>query len=333
MTGPVAAAGMAAVLALGGCTFATPRAEPNDASEGRSPVASPSPLPPPPPSPSSSPTLPSPYEPSAGEVQPDAKRSAGQLAQALTTYRAGDVPADVALRAGLEPAAATEAAQVGAALFLPGAESTGEVVYAQLGGVMPDAASVMVVTLQRLRDPEGERTVTRALDVRLLRRDDAWVVDRLASAGGDAVPRPEGLPGLAVQVLDDPRITLPDSARWDIARGTVDQRVLEALVDMAAIAPIGVTVISGGHPVEVFGTARTSNHTRGAAVDVYAVGGRPVIEQRSEGDPALEVARRILAGGTVTELGSPWDLDGPGGVSFANELHADHLHVGFDGGA
>jgi hypothetical protein len=76
----------------------------------------------------------------------------------------------------------------------------------------------------------------------------------------------------------------------------------------------------------VFDTDRLSNHAQGRAVDIYAVDGANVVEQRIEGSPAYSLAAWMhdLA---VEEIGSPWDFDGPGGRSFTDAAHQDHIHI------
>lgn len=267
-----------------------------------------------------------PYEPVAGDVHPNAKRLAGAIAQQVTTYEPADTPESVAARVASERATALGA--VIAPLVEPGAESVGRVIYPQLGGVTPSASSVMVVTEQRLRRPDGsESVVTRTLDVRLRLAGGEWAFDELASVGGEPVSRPEVVDPLVAAVLDDPRITLPDSARWDILSGQTDPTVLQAMLDMAERYDYAVTVLASGHPLNVFATDRLSNHTGGRAVDVYAIDGQLVALQHAEGSPAHQLARWLYETG-VGELGSPWRF---GGGSFTDVVHADHLHIGFRG--
>lgn len=155
------------------------------------------------------------------------------------------------------------------------------------------------------------------------------MVTELASLGGEAPATPTPLSGSADSVLSNPGIDLPDSARWDIESGAIDARVLDLLAELARDHRLSVTVLATGHPNNVFASRRVSNHTVGRAVDIWAIDGRPVVEQRQPDGALAALARSLLARG-VTELGGPWDLDGPGGASFANTVHQDHLHLGFD---
>jgi hypothetical protein len=270
------------------------------------------------------------FQPAPGEILAQAKRVAGRTVQRLATYGPdtshGSVAADL-LGPGRNPATLAKAA---APLFVPGATSVGEVLYGQLGGLTTSAAAVMVVLRQTVSDANGQTTVTtRTLDVRLRRDDRQWILDGLASAGGRPVARPADLPQAARAVLDDRRIQLPDSARWDIHRGLIDQRLLQLMQAVAKHHPYAVTVLVTGHPRNVFGTDRRSNHSAGRAVDVYAVAGHPVVGQRRRGSAAYRLAGWLDQAGP-TELGSPWRLADGGARSFTNTVHQDHIHIGFD---
>ncbi len=297
----------------------------------RPPSATPSPAPPP-------------YQPAPGEALLEAKRLAGRVAVALTSYAAGEPAGAVVARAlaptlvpGSPPAVAVPAdvTAVAAPLLVPAARSAGRVVYPQLGGESSaqDRCAVLVVTEQRLLRDAAEEVVTRTIDVRLrLGPGGAWAVEGLASAGGDPVARPPDLPPAAAAVLDDPRIALPDTARWDVHAGRVDERLLAAMRAMAGMFPYGVTCLVNGHPQRVFGTDRTSNHTGGRAVDVWRVGDLPVVAQPGPDSPARRMQQALFDLGEVQELGGPWDLDGGGGRSFTDRIvHHDHLHVAFHG--
>lgn len=277
-----------------------------------------------PPQPSSA----APFEAHPDDVYRNAKQVAGRVVQHLTTYPTGSAPRDVAATVVSEFGGDMDTlAAAAAGLVNPTAASSGRVVYPQLGGVTPNAASVMVLVRQETIDAEGRSaTVTRTLDVRLRLEGDRWAFDHLASDGGPAESRPGDLSPAAVAVLDHPGIDLPDSARWDIYRGDIDDGLLALMADLAERHHIGVLVLSTGHPWEVFASGRQSNHTKGRAVDIYAVDGEPVIAQRAEDTPAYELSRSLFDQG-VPELGSPWAFDGFGGRSFTDVVHQDHVHV------
>lgn len=299
------------------------------------------------PSASASPTAavrPGAFEPLPGDVYPNAKRLAGRFVEALTTYEAGS-RASAVVRAAAKGRKDRDFDVDGvlrraAPLLVRGAESHGLVVYPQLGGLTlepgEERASVMVVVRQSLRNNSGQgQTVTRTVDVRVVNRDDQWRIEDLADAGGLPPKRPKKLPEAARRVLEDTRIELPDSARWDILRGDIDERLLTTMLDLAAVAPYSVAVLKSGHPYNVFGTDLISGHTQGRGVDIWRVAGQPVVlQQPSRRSPAHAFTTSALKDFDVPELGSPWDLDGPpeeGKLkpSFTDPVHADHIHVAF----
>jgi hypothetical protein len=284
------------------------------------------------------------YEPFKGETYPNAKRLAGRFIETLMTYDAGEKPRRVLGRATrrADRAFPTDAvARVIRPLFVPGAESRGEVVYPQLGGLAfgsgGDRACVMVVANQHLRLDSGDtRTISRTVDVRLVSRDDEWLLEDLVDVGPEPVRRPAAnLPEVARQVLNDTRIELPDTARWDILAGDIDERLLKTMLDLAAVAAYSVAVLKTGHPKNVFATDRISGHTLGRGVDIWRIAGEPVVlQQPDEDSQAHGFTAAALEDLDVPELGSPWDLDGPpepGKVkpSFTDAVHADHIHVAF----
>lgn len=271
---------------------------------------------------------PSRYTPLPGEPAPELKQLAADALQAIGAYDVGGgTPA-----AALERVAARADSSVvdeAAPLLVPTAASAIDIVYPQLGGLTSRQASVMVVFRQRLLEAGRQREVSRVADVRLARAGAGWSVSAIASLGGDRISGGP-LAANARAVLASKRIELPDSARWDIEAGRIDDRVLDLLVRLSGQHTLNVTVLASGHPHNVFATESVSNHTEGRAVDIWAVDGQPVVAQRDPAGPLHALVQQLLADG-VTELGSPWDLDGPGrGASFTNTVHQDHLHLAFD---
>ncbi len=284
-----------------------------------------------------------PFEPLARDAYPNAKRLAGRFVVALTTYDAGEKPQAVLRRATKKHKDAGfdfgRVLRNAGPLFHAETGSRGTVVYPQLGGLTLDPGneriSVMVVVQQELRTGAAPQSITRTVDVRLRNRDDQWQLEDLADAGGKQLARPAKLPELARRVLDDTRIELPDSARWDIFRGDIDDRILDVMVDLAGVAPFAVAVLKSGHPYNVFGTDLISGHTQGRGVDIWRVAGKPVVlQQPNKKSEAHEFTESALKDFDVPELGSPWDLDGPPEPgktkpSFTDAVHADHIHVAF----
>lgn len=322
MTRAVIAAAALAV-ALSSCRYS--RDAPEEVDRGDPPAASAGP--------STNTTLlapPVPWSPTAGEPLPQLKLAAASFVQTVGSYEPSADPvaaatSRLAALGGVDPALASKAT----ALLRPDVRASVDVVYPQFGGLTADRASVMVVTHQRLITPDGSSaSETRTIDIRLAKRGTDWVVEDIGDTGGSPVSRPDALTPAAARVVDHPRIELPDSARWDIFSGRIAEPVLLVLAGLADGHDIKVAVLSAGHPPQVFATERTSNHIPGRAVDIWYVDG-PVVDQRSAGSPLQAVVQSLLGQG-VTELGSPFDLDGPGRASFTNTVHTDHFHIGFD---
>jgi hypothetical protein len=356
----LAAAGLAAA-----CGRDSPREAPAAPEQPAAPRAA-GPTAEPPPSPEPEPVQR--YLPVDDEVFPDAKTVAAELALGLCTYRAGEDPATVVARAvqGVGATGSVDEASMRSTasdLLAVDADSRALVEYPQLGGLAPlpsagrpRAASIMVVLRQILQVPgEPEQVVVRTLDVRVSDPGDGWVLDSLADAGGSLAPRPASVSAAAAAVLDDERITLPDSARWDIHRGEADptlkisERLLTTMADVADIAPYRVTCLRSGHPQYVFdGSAnrRTSQHFTGRAVDIWSVDDRPVVQQRGDVEsPAFAFHEVLFREADLSQLGAPqaagtpaegeWDLDGVPGASrptFVNAVHDDHLHLAYSRG-
>lgn len=268
------------------------------------------------------------YVPLPGEPGPEVKQLASDVLQSIGTYEIGGGTAAAAMErlAGRGSSAVVDAA---APLLLPAAASAVEIVYPQLAGLTEADAAIMVVFRHRVLVAGEEEVAMRTADVRLVRGSAGWSVSTIASLGGNPVSVGTLSPS-AQAALNSDRLELPDSARWDIEAGRIDDRLLDLLTRIAVDHSLSVTVLATGHPYNVFGTKLVSNHSVGRAVDVWAVDGVPVVSQRDPAGPLQALVAQLLADG-VTELGSPWDLDGPGnGSSFTNTVHQDHLHLAFD---
>jgi hypothetical protein len=267
------------------------------------------------------------FEPDPAEPFRNGKRLAARTAARALTYPPGASGEAVARRITSSPSARRQLARVLEPAVDTGMRSRAEVVYPQLSGVTETSLGAMVVTRQRLVDTAGRRrTVTRVVDVRLRRSGGPWILDRIASVGGRPTPRPGNLSPRARQVLDDPRITLSDSARWDIYAGEVDDALLGALSRLAKRHRFSVGVLRSGHPLRVWETSRLSAHSRGLAADIYAIDGRLVLRQRASGSPAYSLAASLVAAGAA-QVGSPWQFSPGGRRSFTDPVHQDHVHV------
>lgn len=270
-----------------------------------------------------------PYVPRQDEPEVEVKAAAASFMQTLTTYAAGagtvEWARSVLTQFGGDPLSAA----IAAPLMVSDASSAGQIIYPQFGGLTANSASVMVVLRQHLVGSGGASVVGRTADVRLERRGDAWMVASLASVGDTAAPLSSLASPAALAALADVRLELVDTVRWDLQGGRVDDQVANLLVSLADRYQLAVTTLASGHPYEVFGTDRVSNHTRGRAVDLWAVDGSPIVAYRSTPEQLLSLLEAASAFG-VTEIGSPWQLDLPG--SFTDPVHQDHLHLGFRSG-
>lgn len=271
---------------------------------------------------------PEPYVPVAGEPIPEVKRLAADVLQAIGTYRKTEGTLEGA-NARLAGRASPEVVQKAQALLIPTAVSAVDMIYPQVSGLTQTDAGIMAVFRQRILEEGQERSVTRVADLRFKKGPQGWQISELNSLGGEPRPNPKPLSASAQAVLLNDRIRLPEPARWDIEAGIVDERVLQTLLTLAAEHSLDVTVLAGGHPRNVFASKLVSNHTVGRAVDIWAVDDLPVIAQRDPAGPLNQLVRTLLTRG-VTELGSPWDVDGPKGSSFTDTVHQDHLHLAFD---
>lgn len=262
-----------------------------------------------------------------GEVAPEAKQIAVDIAYDLTNYESeSDHAARIAALGGQH--SGPPLVEASDPLTIPGSWSRGVVIYPQLGGLTADKASVMVVIRQSVGIGHvPEWSVLRTLDIRLVRNGSGWEFDHLSSAGG-AFESIEDL-GLAHSIASDARIDMPDSARLDILAGLVSPKLLEVMAELADHTDYAVTVLATGHPHNVFDTDRQSHHTVGRAVDVYRIGTEFVIDGRLDPDSdTYDAARWMFEHPDVVQVGSPWDLDGSDSSrSFTNEVHQDHIHL------
>ena len=277
------------------------------------------------------------YVPFAGEALPNLKRAAADFVQMLVTRSPGQPPEEVlsGATALVAPEFSAQAALRVAAPLFAEQSSAGQIVFPQLSGLLPlgsgaTSAGVMVVVRQRLTSKnDRSKDVVRVLDVRLRVVQGVWQVVELVTAGGEPVDRPRDLPPEIVAVLDDPRIELPDTCRWDVHAGRVSPDLIAVLAAAAAVTPVAVTVMRTGHPQNVFGTARISNHTQGLAVDLWRAGGQPVVSSGAVTGAAHDALLAAFADPRTHQTGSPpgSDLDGSGRRSFTDLVHRDHLHL------
>jgi hypothetical protein len=230
--------------------------------------------------------------PGSGEIQPEAKRVA--------------VAAVVKL---LRPS---------------GTRSVVEVIDAQYGGILSDSASVLVPC--RVYTISGGRVVSggTTVDVRLTKSRGSWRVTATHPAQpGSAAPR---LSAPARQVLASERIALPPASAADIRSGQVHDSVLTTMLQLAKTYRIGVSVIRSGHPLNVFGTDRPSDHPRGRAFDTWQIDGHAVVAPSTSRSLITSYMRAAESLGSYN-VGGPYQLSGT--AFFSDQTHHDHVHAGF----
>ncbi len=277
------------------------------------------------------PPFPDPFEPAPNEVQAEAKRLGALVAYLITNYEADSLLTDVLATLPVDLARAEAQALRVQMVHHPGKWSRGTVEYAQLGGHLDGRISIMVVVRQDVgveNSGEPERTETRTVDVRLVRGESGtWEFEEIASAGGHPIERPVDLALLAALVVENPQIDLPDSAIWDIYSGHTDRALLQMMLDLAERTSYSVVVLHTGHPHNVFGTPRLSNHTVGLAVDIYKLGSELLIDSH-EVAPLYTLSQWLVSRSDIKEFGSPWRFEDAVAHTFTNQVHHDHIHIG-----
>ena len=206
-----------------------------------------------------------------------------------------------------------------------GRDSALQVIDAQYGGLLTDAASVLVVTRGWRRHGTRITPDGRTYDVRLSRAGSTWRVTAVhPSHPGPAARRPSSA---ARRVLRSDRIVLPPAAARDVASGRVHESVLLALLAVARTHRPSVSVIRSGHPLYVFGTDRLSDHPQGRAFDTWAIDGRAVVDPRTPRSLVEDYMHAVAAAGSYN-VGGPYLL-GAAPQWFSDDTHHDHVHAGF----
>jgi hypothetical protein len=147
-------------------------------------------------------------------------------------------------------------------------------------------------------------------------------LDRLFRAGERRLER---------QVLADPRITLYDCGREDIAAHKIDRRILVLLRFLAwsGLNPT-VTSLECGHGLYTT-SGNISEHSTGTAVDIAAINGIPIFGNQGSGSVTEATIRELLTlRGAMKphQIISLMTFDGTDNT-LAMADHADHIHVGF----
>ena len=183
---------------------------------------------------------------------------------------------------------------------------------AQYGGLLDTSASVLVVTS------------VATFDVRLVQASPRWRVTQVNPSQPGA-PAPT-LSSAATALLAEPRVSLPPAGLADVRSGQVHDSVLNVLLELAKQYELSVSVVRSGHPIDVFGTTRPSDHPRGRAVDVWRIDGNAVVNPATPTALVDDFMRRAAALGSYN-VGGPRQLSGP--QFFSDRTHHDHVHMGF----
>ncbi|WP_326810226.1 hypothetical protein OIE62_35080 [Streptomyces scopuliridis] len=275
------------------------------------------------PAPSSSLPATTPWRPDRDDIDPAVKLRAVQVVEAIGAWAPGQGGAAAAKKRvaalGAAPSLVDQAGPL-----LPGApEAALQVIDAQYGGILADSASVLVVCRQWTPGHAGGTTV----DVRLSRAQPRWDVTALHPARPGAAAA--SLPDAARRVLAESRILLPPAAEADIRSGKVHPSVLRALLRLAGTYRMYVSVVRSGHPLNVFGTSRPSDHPRGRAFDVWQIDGHRVVDPATSRRLVESFMRDAAAAGSYN-VGGPVRLSGGApGQFFTDNTHHDHVHAGF----
>lgn len=270
-----------------------------------------------------------PWTPRRGDLRPAIKTQAVRVIEALGTWSTGSAGALAAKRRLVELGQPARLVDEAGPLLLGAHVAALEVVEVQYAGLLRTTAGVLVVCRQWRAAPDGPVTSTGTTVVVRLSRDGArWRVTGLDPARPHA-PAPV-VSALAGRVLAQPRIDLPAAARADVLAGDVHNSVLTALLRLATRYRIGVSVIRSGHPVNVFGTDRVSDHARGRAFDTWQIDGRPVVDPTTPRDLVVSYMFDAVAAG-ASNIGGPYQLSGEGASFFTDAAHHDHIHTAFAG--
>jgi hypothetical protein len=199
------------------------------------------------------------------------------------------------------------------------------VVDAQYGGILTDAASVLVVT--RSWRVSGRHVVEdgRTYDVRLVRGATGWRVTAIHPSQPGAASASRSAAARAV--LASSRIDLPPAARADVLSGQVHDSSLHAMLAVSRIFRIGVSVVRSGHPIDVFGTNRPSDHPLGRAFDTWQIDGHAVVDPATPRRLVTRYMEAAAAAGSYN-VGGPYLL-GSAPQWFSDNTHHDHVHAGF----
>jgi hypothetical protein len=139
----------------------------------------------------------------------------------------------------------------------------------------------------------------------------------------------ESKAALMQRVLADPRLSIYECGTQDVQSGGIDRRILAAMEYLVAKGySLTVTSLRCGHSY-LTASGNVSAHSYGAAVDIAAVNGIPILGHQGPGSITEAVIKDLmLLQGTMrpAQIISLRDLGPP---TFALADHHDHIHVGY----
>jgi hypothetical protein len=136
-------------------------------------------------------------------------------------------------------------------------------------------------------------------------------------------------PALQKKVLHDERLAIYTGGRADIAMGRIDVRILTLLEYLAnAHGKVTVSCLLSGHRLYAR-PGVVSAHIYGLAVDISALGNRPIYGNQEPGGLTEKAVREILLLPAELQPKQVISLLGLGGPSFPLANHDDHIHVGY----
>jgi hypothetical protein len=131
------------------------------------------------------------------------------------------------------------------------------------------------------------------------------------------------------RLLADERVAMYAGGREDLLAGRVDVRVVALVAYLAeAYGQVTVSSLVSGHRLYAR-PGVVSAHVYGAAVDIAALGGTPILGHQEPGSVTEHAVRDILLLPAEMRARQVISLIGMGGPSFALANHYDHIHVGF----
>jgi hypothetical protein len=156
-----------------------------------------------------------------------------------------------------------------------------------------------------------------------------WYVEKVLDRARRYTGRVDGRVGLLVA---RGRITTTTTGAGcqpdpDLDSGRLDRRVHGLLAEVGKRHLVRISCLRSGHSLYVKGTRRVSNHTVWRAVDIDRVDGGGVGAGNGAAHRLVQWLNGLQGELRPSEIGSPWVL--PGGLTFSDEGHQGHVHVGY----